>query len=143
MTISDFAKDDENDEKFYARFKKNYLPSFEFFKLFFAWSALRGIATTKTDSLYKNLHKLKKESQDRDIFQDIHFYYNGVDHSSSDIEPNITTLQALGSLGLANPDYENIINYMNNETAHKIIDHSPYSDRMKKVVDDFIKLSDA
>jgi hypothetical protein len=128
------------DQIFYEKFKKDYFPSFDFFRLFFAILSAKKIIIIDTKKLNQFLFDAKEKHTYDALLKDIHFYFNGINFISKDIEPNINSLQTLGVLGRSNPKYENIINYFGTELSKKVISqYSAYNEEMSSLVDDFIK----
>jgi hypothetical protein len=129
-----------NQEAFYEKFKKDYFPSFDFFRLFFATLALKNIIIINTEKLYNFLRSVKDQNHEfEDLLKDIHFYYDGIKVVSKDIEPNINSLQTLGLIGRSNPRYENILNYFGENLSQEVKkQYSQYSDLMDSLAQKFI-----
>jgi hypothetical protein len=132
--------DPANQEAFYEKFKKDYFPSFDFFRLFFATLALKNIIIINTEKLYNFLRSVKDQNQEfEDLLKDIHFYYDGIKYISKDIEPNINSLQILGLIGRSNPRYENILNYFGENLSRDVKrQYSQYSEPMESLAQKFI-----
>jgi hypothetical protein len=130
----------ERSDSFYDLFKKDYLPSFDFFRLFLSKLSLKGITMLDSKKLMDFLLKMKTNHHEYDkLLSDIHFYFNGIKYVSKDIEPNINSIQELGSIGISNPRYENILNYIGNDLADKIIEEYPsYNELMDSFVNEFL-----
>jgi hypothetical protein len=127
------------DDAFYDRFKKDYLPSYEFFRLFFAVLSLQGKMAIKSSKLKDFIYSAKKEGKYKELLDDISVFHNGVAHISRDIEENLSTLQMLGALGRSNPTYETIFNYYSKESATDTAEQlKEYGDEMENLTKDFI-----
>jgi hypothetical protein len=129
-----------NQEVFYEKFKKDYFPSFDFFRLFFATLALKNIIIINTEKLYNFLRSVKDQNNEfEDLLKDINFYYDGIKEVSKDIEPNINSLQTLGLIGRSNPSYENILNYFGENLSQEVkMQFGQYSKLMDLLTQKFI-----
>jgi hypothetical protein len=112
-------------ERFYSLFSKDYLPSYEFFRLFFAKLAKIGITIVDSKKLYSFIRVAKDSAEYSELLQDIYFSFNGISYVSKDIEANLNTLQTLGAIGHANPKYELLLNYFSSESAERILSKYP------------------
>ena len=131
-----------DDSQFYDLFHKDYLPSYDFFRLFFSKLAKAGITIVKYSTLYDFIRKMKKEDKYNKLLQDIRFSYNGINYVSKDIESNLNTLQTLGALGRSNPSYELLLNYFSSESSDEILNsYKEYGELLEELVDDYRKFS--
>lgn len=127
-------------EEFYEKFKKNYLPSYDFFRLFFANLLLAGAKRIRSDTLTNFIREAKKGEEYKVLLADIDVHFNGVTYISYDIEENLHALQMSGVLGRSNPSFEIIMNSYSTTSAEsttKELDR--YNDAMKKFVKAFIE----
>ena len=130
------------DDAFYQKFRKGYLSSYDFFRLFFAKLSLHGVAFVTSGKLKDFIYGRKNEGQYKELLADIHVLHNGVGYISKDMETNIDTLQMLGVLGRSNPSYETIINYYSPFSASDTVAQlEAYSNDMEKLVQDFISIA--
>ena len=129
----------EYSEKFFDKFKKDYLPSYDFFRLFFAKLAVKGITLVNYSDLKSFLHRMKGNTAYSKLLEDIRFYFNGVRYVSKDIEVNINTLQTLGAVGRSNPTYEILLNYLSSESSKRLLhEFADYNNELDLFVEEFI-----
>ena len=129
-------------DSFYNKFNKDYLSSYDFFRLFFAKLAINGITLVEYSSLKEFLIESKENDAYKKLLEDIRFYFNGLNFVSKDIEANINTLQTLGAVGRSNPKYEMLLNYFSSDSSKKLLqEYSKYSNELDSFVNEFIDFS--
>jgi hypothetical protein len=137
---SQTVADVNGNENFYSLFNKNFLPSYDFFRLFFAKLSKIGVTVVDRDKLYSFLQYIKEENatEYQELLQDVSFRYNGIFCVSKDIEANLNTLQTLGAIGRSNPKYELLLNYFSSESADKILSkYSQYEDAVNGLAETY------
>ena len=133
-------KRSEYGDDFFRKFSKDYLPSYDFFRLLFAKLALNGITLVNYSYLKDFLRKSKEDVKYGALLEDVRFYYNGLNYISKDIESNINTLQTLGAVGRSNPKYEMLLNYFSSESSNKLLmEFSEYGEILDSFVGAFIR----
>jgi len=133
------STDELSNTAFYDKFKKDYLPSYDFFELFFATLFLKDFTTLKSKKIKKIIYDAKKKNLHKDLLKDINVSYNGLEYISEDITKNLNILQTLGIVGRTNPSYETIINYYGEAKAkEKIEQFNSYGIEMDDFTKDFI-----
>jgi len=133
------STDELSDESFYDKFKKSYLPSYDFFELFFAKLFLKEITELESKNIKKIIYDIKKKNILKNLLQDVNVSFNGLEYVSDDLTKNLNILQTLGVIGRINPTYETIINkYDDSKAREKIEQLKLYSTDMDNFIKDFI-----
>ena len=130
----------EFNEDFFEKFSKSYLPSYDFFRLFFAKLAVSGITLVNYSNLKEFLCHAKKNAAYERLLEDVRFYFNGLNYVSRDIETNINTLQTLGAIGRSNPKYEMLLNYFSCDSSNTLLQKfDGYSHELDLFTHEFIE----
>jgi len=87
-------------EEFYDKFRKDFISSNEFIKVFLSKLTVEGVSEFKEQDLIKFLFESKQNEKYSELLADINFYFNGVRYICQDISANINVFMRLGSLSI-------------------------------------------